>query len=123
MTLKITASQLDLFKQEQHRLAAIQMKEYFEKGFSKLANAFPERLSVESIVESFARAEKYRFNEDQQKAKFALLTFVLGETFDLEPRNNFLLREKLLHPDVRLDHILGWVDVQGQKVRVKGRGN
>ena len=97
--------------------AALQLKNYFCERFKELSEQHPERLEINTIKQSFTKAEQYGFGDDEEKSKFALLQFVLGENFDIEPRNHFVLTESLWHPDMRLAHLIGWVEVQAQRVK------
>ena len=113
--LTITASQMDALQQEREISAARDLRNFFSDQFNELSTQFPERVTIDTIRRSIARAEKYGFAADAQKSQFALLAFALGEDFDLEPRNHAVLTESLWHPDARLAHLIGWVEVQAQK--------
>lgn len=95
---------------------AQRFREHLQQSLKPLSERFPERLEIDTILQSFSKARRYGFQGDEQVGKFALLAFVLGEDFDLNPRNHGLLTETLLPPQSRLDHMLGWIEVQAQRL-------
>ena len=113
--LTIRETQVDAFEEAQEIESAQAMRDYFVKTFPELSQKTPERLEIEAIRRSFAKARQHGFCDDEQVGKFALLPLILGEDFDPEPRNHFVLTEPLWHPAARLDHILGWIDAGARK--------
>jgi len=97
---------MDAFEEVTKHRAAKELLSYFEEKFSQIAKLRPEQTHLEIIKQGFIKAEDYGYTEDEQKCKFALLAFVLGKDFDLEPNTQAILTEPLLHPDVRLTHLI-----------------
>jgi hypothetical protein len=120
--LTIKKTQIEFFEASQEIESANRLREYFMKTFGELSRQHPERLEVEAIRRSLTKARQYDFCDDEQMGKFALLSFVLGEDFDLDPRNHVVLTETLWHPATRLDHIIGWIEMGARKADQHSQG-
>lgn len=114
--LTIRDRQVRAFEGAQEIESAQSMRSYLVQTFPDLSRMNPGRLEIDTIRRSFSKAKGYGFYDDEQVGKFALLSFVLGEDFDLEPRNHFVLMEPLWHPAARLDYIIGWIEASTLKL-------